>query len=177
MSTAAIRLQSDRLKYPGLLPEETIVLRAWLVQNQQTFDRFDYNFHIGPDQDPGPQYSEATRKSVIAIMKSRIDAVGWRGVQNSLLPVNAESPTEIYALFPSALATIIEVKRRATNTAIGQILSYWHLWQEQFPQGPKPDMVLVCNTYSPNIIPAIRANGIQLNTVSANFTILSPQRS
>ena len=181
VGNAAQRLQSLRLRYPGLLPEETLVLRAWLTLNEAQFDRFDYNVRIGPDQDPGPidprtgiKLSDAVRRDAILSQKLRIDAVGWRGVSNDVLPPSIDTPSQVYALFPSALATIIEVKRRATASAVGQLLTYWHMWITENPDAAQPDLLLVCNTYTPNIVPALKNDGIQLNTVAVDFSILKP---
>lgn len=176
MSTAAQITQSLRLKYPGLLPDETLVLRAWLSINEGKFDRFDYNLRIGPDIDPGPQYSDAVRQDAILLQKLRIDAVGWRGVQNNLLPSDSQTPADVYALFPSALATIIEVKRRATASSIGQIVTYREQWEAEYPDAAQPDTLLVCTTYSPAIVATLTAQGIQLNTVAVNFSVLSTKK-
>lgn len=168
----AQRLESDRHKFPGLLPDEVLVLRAWLTINERGFDRFDYNLRLGPEQDPGPNYTPDVRRCAILIHQMRLDAVGWRGVQNDLLPGATTKAADVYHLFPSAAATIVECKRRATPSAVGQIISYRDTWMHENPSAPRPDLVIVCNTYTPNIVPALTQNRIQLNTVKADFSIL-----
>lgn len=172
MPGVAQRLQSERLKYPGLNPSEIPVMQAWLKINEARFARFDYNVRIGPKQDPGPQFSEATRRSTILNGQLRLDGVFWTGVDNSYLPPQIEHPSEVYAVFPAALALIIETERRATNRTVGDMLIYRDMWATENPNSVKPDLVIACVTYTPNIVPAVMNNGIQINTVRADFSIL-----
>src|SRR5574341_2246525 len=108
MGTPAQTLQSERLKYPGLLPREIIILREWLRLHERDFDRFGYNVRVGDGFDPGPGFSDDVRKQAIDNSKKRIDAVGWQG--SSVL--------------------LIEVKDRAGLSAIGQLIGYRPLWQQ-----------------------------------------------
>lgn len=148
MSTLAQRLESERLKYPGLLPEEILVLRAWLALHQGEYDRFDYNMRIGQGIDPGASYSAEVRKQAVMNTQLRIDAVAWKGTQPS----------------------IVEVKRRATPSNIGQLLTYHSVWRIEFPTGPDPTMRLVCNQFSPHILPRVRESGINLDVVTVDFS-------
>ena len=166
------RMQSDRLQYPGLLPDETLVLRAWLKINEAQFDRFDYNVRIGPAYVSKVPLSPDVQRNANLLHQLRLDAVGWKGVDNSLLPYSIEHPSEVYAVFPSAAATIIDAKRRATNAAIGQVLTYRDNWMSENPQCVTPDLLIVCATYAPNIVPSLLAAQIQLNTVSPDFSLL-----
>jgi hypothetical protein len=148
MGTPAQRLQSERLKYPGLLPDEVLVLRAWLVLHEHEYDRFDYNMRIGQGIDPGANYSPEVRKQAVMNTQLRIDAVGWKGTQ----------------------PTIIEVKRRTTPSNVGQILTYDSVWRKEFPGTPAPILRLVSNTYSPHILPRVQEAGILLDVVQVDFS-------
>lgn len=148
MGTLAQRLESERFKYPGLLPDEVLVLRAWLALHQSEYDRFDYNMRIGQGIDPGDAYSPEVRKQAILNTQLRIDAVAWKGTQ----------------------PTIIEVKRRTTPSNVGQILTYASVWKIEFPSGPAPILRLVCNTFSPNILPRVRESQINLDVVQVDFS-------
>lgn len=170
------RMQSDRLKFPGMTPAEILVLKAWLKINEAQFDRFDYNVRIGPDYvSPTPLTPDVQRNANL-LHKLRLDAVGWRGVDNALLPKLIESPSEIYKLFPQALAVIIDAKRRATTGHVGQLINYRDVWVSENPQNAPPDLVLACATYQPALVPSALAHNIQVNTVSVDFTILRPQK-
>jgi hypothetical protein len=173
VSGVAQRLESERLKYPGVHPDEVLILRSWLATNQKNWTRFDYNVRIGPENDPGPAFSADVRRCSILIHALRLDAVGWRGVQNDLLPPEITRPGEVYKLFPSAVATIVEVKRRATPSVVGQIVTYRDMWAAEYPNAVPPDLVIACATYTDNIAPTLMANRIQLNTLAVDFSQLS----
>lgn len=173
MSTVPQRLEADLLKYPGMQADETVVWRTWAALHQTEYDRFDHNVRLGTGTDPGPAYIAQVRRAMILNTQLRIDAVGWQGIDNTELPTSVESPQQIYNVFPSASPEIFEVKRRATASSIGEILSYFHAWDEAFPNNPAPQLRIVCAGYSSTIVPVARANDITLDVVAVNFSILS----
>jgi len=172
MSTPAQTLQSERLKYPGLLPREIIIFREWLRLHERDFDRFDYNVRVGDGFDPGPAFDAATRRMAIANSQKRIDAVAWQG----------------------SAVTLIEVKDRAGLSAIGQLIGYRPLWQQtasdllsgrrlpadedwQFEivrrrPATVPELLLVTNRLQPDLPVVVESAGIRLNVVEVLFTEL-----
>lgn len=168
------RFASRRAKFPGLISEEILVLEAWLKLNAATFDRFDYNVRIGPDYVSPVPLDAAVQRDANLLHKLRIDAVGWRGVDNSRLPPRIEHPREVYSLFPSALATIIDAKRRATNRVIGQLIAYRDNWTQENAEAATPDLVCTCASYAPSILASVHQQNIQLNVVAVDFTPLRP---
>lgn len=173
MPNPAQRLESDLLAYPGMLVDETVVWRAWALQHQSEYDRFDHNIRIGPAKDPGPGFLPSVRKAEMLNSQMRIDSVGWQGIDPTLFPAIVENPADIYALFPSAEATIFEVKRRATLAAYGEIMGYNHAWVAEFSNNPPPKLIIVCADYAQTILPATRASNVQIDVVQATFSILS----
>lgn len=173
MANPAQRLEADLQSYPGMLVDETVVWRAWAMLHQGEYDRFDHNIRLGPGKDPGPAFLPAVRRAEFLNSQMRIDSVGWQEIDNALLPADVNSPEQIYSVFPSALATIFEVKRRATLAALGEIVGYNHAWLADFPNQPRPRLVIVCAEYAQTILPASTALGITIDLVQANFTILS----
>lgn len=173
MANPAQRLEADLLSYPGMQVDETVVWRAWAALYQTEYDRFEHNIRLGPGNDPGPAYLPAVRQAEILNSQMRIDSVGWQEIDNAMLPAVVNSPQDVYDVFPSALATIFEVKRRATLQAVGEILGYYSAWVEEWPNNPQPKMVIVCTEYASTILPATRAMNIGLDVVIANFRILS----
>jgi hypothetical protein len=134
-----------------MAPREAIIFNQWLTQYGGAYDRFDYNVRVGNGTDPGPQYSQADRQMYILNTQKRMDAVGWKGAQ----------------------PTIIEVKDRATASCMSQLLTYKTLWPITFPGTPAPLLLLVTNRVSADMPPVLTANGITLQIVEANFGILS----
>lgn len=150
MSTPAQRLQADRLRFPGLLPREVLVLKAWLNLHEAEFDRFDYNVRLGEGNDPGSQFPQGIRDMAIKNTQKRVDAVAYKSDQ----------------------PTLIEVKDRAGFSAIGQIVGYDALWRHQFPTTPAPKMLIVCNRFASDILPVLQRQGIEINQVDVDFSIL-----
>lgn len=154
MGTPAQRLASDRATYPGMQVDEILVWKAWLQLNQGSYDRFDYNVHVGPGVDPGPSVAEPYRTNAIQLSQARLDAVGWQ----------AGSPT------------IFEVERYAKARSVGQLLTYRSLWEQSTLSPATPAIALVAAGYDPNIIPAVEEHGIDLYTVPIDFSSLAPAR-
>ncbi|MGH9492917.1 MAG: hypothetical protein ACRD2K_05400, partial [Terriglobales bacterium] len=174
MGTPAQTLQSERLKYPGLLPREIIIFREWLRLHERDFDRFDYNVRVGDGFDPGPGFSPDVRQQAIENSKKRIDAIAWQG----------------------SAVTLIEVKDRAGLSAIGQLIGYRPLWQQtvsDFLSGRRtdfdedwkveitrrrpatvPPLLLVTNRAQPDLGVVVESAGIRLNLVDVLFTELHP---
>lgn len=150
-NTPAQKLQSERLKYPGLLPREIIVLRNWLKLHESEYTRFDYNVRLGSGDDPGPSWPDNIRQMAIMNTQKRADAVGWQGNQ----------------------PTIIEVKDRATFAAIGQLAGYYALWHDSFSESPDPKLKLVCNRFQSDILAVVQFHGISLDVVEADFSELA----
>lgn len=151
MATPAQRLMDLRQKYPGMAPREVIIFQQWQREHGNEYDRFDYNVRIGNGTDPGPQYSDADRQMYILNTQKRIDAVGWKGAQ----------------------PTIIEVKDRATASCMSQLITYDALWEVTFPNTPKPLLLLVTNRFSADMQLVLDRAGIKWNLVEASFGVLS----
>jgi hypothetical protein len=132
--------------------DEILVWRNWLQLHQADYDRFDYNVRIGTSQDPGPAFADNIRQMAIKIRSLRLDAVGYQG----------------------ATPTIFEVKRRAGPENVGQLLTYFHVWQDQQLSTITPRLVLVASDMSAHILPVLKATGIELVMVPTNFSFLSP---
>lgn len=145
--------ESDRQTFPGMLPLEIAIMKAWLTAHEKEYDRFDYNVRIGSGTDPGPSYDKTMRDMALAITKKRVDAVGWQG----------------------SAPTLIEVKNRATLAAVGQVLSYNVLWKADYPVGPDPKLLLIAATFDPDTIPVLNAHNVTWIAVPVN-PVLIPRR-
>lgn len=173
MANPAQRLESDLQKYPGMLVDETVVWRAWALLHQGEYDRFDHNIRIGPGKEIGAGFLPSVQRAEFLNSQMRIDSIGWQSIDPRYQFGEVTDPQQIYDVFPSALATIFEVKRRATLAAYGEIMGYNHAWLEDFPNNPAPKLIIVCADYSQTILAAVRASNVQVDVVQANFSILS----
>jgi hypothetical protein len=149
-NTLAQRMQADRLKFPGLLPAEVLVLKAWLVLHEGEYDRFDYNYRLGTGLDPGPAYAPEIRRQAIMNSQKRIDAVGYQG-QN---------------------VTLVEAKRRAGFSNIGQLVGYRDLWIREHPDQPTPRLVLVATAVQTDLVHVAQQQKIDIDFVEADFAQL-----
>lgn len=170
--TVAQRLESLRLQYPGLIPEETLVARAWHELYQQNYLGFQYNVRIGSGDDPGPSYADYARQNAILNSQLRLDCVAWQNLKPGYVLTDGANPALVYLENPVALPTLVEFKRRAATSAVSQLLAYGHLWSSDFPGQPSPLLLLVANSVSQTIVPVLERAGIALVTVQCDFSIL-----
>jgi hypothetical protein len=153
-STPAQTLQADRLRFPGMLPREVLIFRNWLGTHESEYDSFDYNARVGAGFDPGAGWDESIRAMAIANSQKRLDVVGWKGTQ----------------------ATLIEVKDRAGASALGQLLTYAPLWSTAHQDLPRANMRLVTNRLQPDIGVVASYWGIAVDVVATDFSILARDR-
>lgn len=146
-------LQKERLLWPGMLPAEILIFQNWLKIYGANYDKIEGNVRIGAGHDPGPSFADYIRKDAMMSTKLRIDAVAYQG----------------------AKPTLIEVKRRAGASALGQLLTYEAVWIEDFPATAKPALLLITDQLQPNILPLIKKAGIALAVVKTDFSVLSPK--
>lgn len=144
-------LQSERLKWPGMLPAEVLIFKGWLEKYGANYDRVDGNVRIGAGFDPGASWPEEQRRNAILNTKLRIDAVAYQG----------EKPT------------LIEVKRSAGASALGQLLTYEAVWLKDYPATPAPGLALVTNAIQDNMMPLITKAGIVLYLIPTDFSVLA----
>jgi hypothetical protein len=141
----ALVMLADRHKLPGLLPAEILVLRAWLLLHEGEYDSFDFNVRLGSGFDPGPKYEDNIRRQWIMNTQKRLDAVGYQGNQ----------------------ATIIEAKRRAGLSNIGQLVGYKVLWLRDHPDTPTPKLLLVTTSVQTDIFDVAQDSNIRVEIVDA----------
>ena len=139
-------------QYPGLLPAESAIFRAWAAANPDRFETVDFNTRIGPGFDPGPTWTPSQRQNAILNTQWRIDAIGWLRGQ----------------------PTLIEVKYRAGTTALGALLGYRHHYTQAYPQFPNPPLMLIAKSLQPNIQDPLQAFGIQVELASPERVTFPP---
>jgi hypothetical protein len=131
---------SELPSYGSLFAPEQDVLRRWLKAHESEYERFEFNVRIGPGYDPGPGYDDAIRRMAQMNSQRRIDAIAYKG-------------TEV---------TIIEVKRRGSFAAIGQLIGYETHWSKDHPGESSPKLLLICGSL---------AEGTDLVAARAGVTI------
>jgi hypothetical protein len=124
--------------YPERTDKESAVMRDYLLAHGAEFDRFSFSVRVGQGATPTPDLLPNVAKNVVFSSQKRIDMLFWRGPQ----PV------------------IIEVKVNITPATLGQILTYRHLWLEENPGVPDPDLVVVGRVTDPDTVRALNAAGV-----------------
>lgn len=115
---APMKVISDRERllrtvvYPGMDPEESRVLRAFIRKHGAEYDEFRFNVRVGPGDQIGEEFDAAVRRSIEAVTKARPDTVAWTAPNR---------------------ATIIEVKVAWMNEAVWQLLGYRDAYRQTFP--------------------------------------------
>jgi hypothetical protein len=127
---------------------ERIVLAAWLAKHAAEFSSFKYNVPLGPGADPGATYSDSIRQMAIQNSKRKVDVVAYVGIR----------------------PTLLEIKERATPSAIGQLLTYAHLWEQETEFTGTPNLKIVAARVSPGVIEAAQKAGIDVEIVLADFS-------
>jgi len=91
--------------------QETAVAHAYLIAHQNDFDRVEFNVGLGPGIDLGPGYEPWVQTAATASSKPRADMIGYRG----------------------NTATLVEFKGRVGPSAMGQLITYWHILTQDNP--------------------------------------------
>lgn len=91
---------------------ESAVGRAWLLKHGDEWDRVEFNVGLGPGIDLGPGYADYVQKAATASTKPRADMI----------------------VFRDGSAAIVELKGRIGPSALGQLLTYWHMLQADNPK-------------------------------------------
>lgn len=91
---------------------ETAVAKEYLIKHVEDFDRVEFNVGLGPGLKLGPGYADYVQLSATASTKPRADMILYRG----------------------DVPTIVEVKGRIGPSAMGQLLTYWHILKEDNPK-------------------------------------------
>lgn len=140
----------DRVRFGALLPREALILKTWLQQHGSEYTRIDTDVRVGPGQDPGPTFSDAQRQLWTKLTQHRIDAI----------------------LYDTGGAVIVEVKDRADAQAIGQLILYGKLWQEENPKASAPRLLLLAASSQVGLEPALKTGSITLQLVPLSFSPL-----
>lgn len=130
-----------RTSYPHMRTDEARIWTRFLETTTLEFEKIIYDLHLGTGVLPLPSDPDYMRRLLSAVTKKRVDAVG-------------ETNTDIW---------IFEVKPRISMSALGQLVTYFELYQEEHrPVKPvmlaaigereAPDIRTAFDLYAVNII-------------------------
>lgn len=153
--SALARLLGDRATWPGMTLDEVAVLRTYMQKNAPFYTSVEADVRIGIGKDPGPSFTDAQRAQAIQDTKLRPDVIAWRDAQ----------------------PFIIEVKKEARVSAIGQLLAYKAAWIAEGRSFAAPICVLLAAFVDPNVYPLAKLNAVQVITVEVDFGTIRPATS
>jgi hypothetical protein len=99
-----------RTHYPHMLADEARIWTRFLQATCLVFENITYDLHLGAGVLPLPSDPEYMRRLLSAVTKKRVDALG-------------ETEGDIW---------IFEVKPRISMSALGQLVTYFELYQQEF---------------------------------------------
>lgn len=131
---------SIRMQFPERSEEESVLLSQFLQAHGMEYDRYSVTVRVGQGTPPDPDHLPGVQRQTIFNSQLRIDMMAWAGGQ----------------------PFIFEVKKRAGHYAIGQLITYRHLWLEEFPDAPSPRLAVIARTIEPDMERVFAANGIDV---------------
>jgi len=131
-----------RRYFPERTQNESSVIRDFLLAHGQEFDRYDFSVRVGVGATPDPALPQKQQNAIVRSSRKRIDILAWRGAQS----------------------VIVEVKVDITPASLGQILTYRHLWLEENPNAPEPELIIVGRTVDEDTVRALQGAGITVYT-------------
>jgi hypothetical protein len=117
------------IKFPHLAPEDEKIWRRFIDQNPLFFSSVDYDFRVGEGRDYSEFPDDIYKKDMIHLSQKRIDVIGYK-------------LNEAY---------IIELKPKATFSAIGQVIGLTELYKRENPTNPNVKSVIITDEILPDM--------------------------
>lgn len=120
-------------------PEDVAAWERFIDANPGYFDSVDYNFALGEGVDVGEGEPESQRRGFQTLTQKKVDVVGYRG----------------------SSVFIVEVKPVADMRALGQALSYSHLYAAAHPEVTDLQRMVVAGDIERELAPVYAAQSVQ----------------
>lgn len=127
-------------RFPHMYAAESDIWRRWLERYGKKYLKFSYDLHVGKLWPQLEKLPPKWRRGAEAVYLKRIDVVGYQ----------------------ADCETVFEVKIRAGLGALGQIIGYLALYEEQFSPTKELKGAIVCNDVDPNVRWILEDHGIEL---------------
>jgi hypothetical protein len=126
------------MQFPERTPRESALIADFLRAHIDEYERYSFTVRVGQGAAPNPEHLPGVQRQTVTNSQLRIDMLAWQGAQ----------------------PFIFEVKDRAIHAAIGQLLSYRHLWMEDNPDALEPRLAVIARTIEPDMERVYRASEI-----------------
>ena len=118
-----------RSYYPHMLEDEARIWTKFLQTTALEFQKITYDVHLGQGILPLPGEPDFMKDLKLAVTRKRVDAV-------------AETADDIW---------IFEVKPRAGMSALGQLVNYFELYQQEYRPTKPLMLAVICEREEPDI--------------------------
>lgn len=126
--------------FPEKTKTESTVYRDYLQAHIHEFDYVILQVRLGVGMTPDPSHLEGIQQQAIRNSLKIIDILGWKGLQ----------------------PTIIEVKKRVTVAALGQVRGYRQLFMEANPEALEPHLKIVGRYSDIDTLRILAVEGIEV---------------
>jgi hypothetical protein len=126
------------MQFPERTRWESALLTHFLLAHGLEYDGYQVSVRVGQGRPADPSHDPAIQQQTVEGSKLRIDLLAHIGNQ----------------------PYIYEVKRRANHHAIGQLLTYQHLYAEDHPDEPPARLGVIAATIDPDLERVFLAQGI-----------------
>lgn len=126
-------------KYPHMLVEEVRVWKRFLKRHGDSFTKYRYDVHVGQGIGRLPGYSKKLQNMAITLTQKRIDVVAARGAETF----------------------IVEIKGRASMSAIGQLMTYKILYEFKYGHGTVSGLAVVAESVDRDVSRVMEVFNIQ----------------
>lgn len=116
--------------YPHMMPEDTDVWTRFLKERHLNITKVWYDVRVGSMVFMGPEASEMETRIAAGLTRKRIDAV-------------VEVAGETW---------VIEVKPYANMYAVGQVITYVRLFEQEYEHIGELRAVIVCDDYDSDLV-------------------------
>src|SRR5579859_3317242 len=140
---ASLREQLVKIQFPERTPNESAIIRDWLLRHLEEFDRYSLSVRVGAGIAPDPTHDAGVQASTAFSSRKRIDILAWKGNQ----------------------PYIFEVKQRLIPAALGQLLTYAHLWMEENPDAAQPILGAIARTSDDDTNRVLQVHGVTVYLV------------
>jgi len=132
--------QLVRMQFPERNHFESAIIVDFLKARGREYDRYSISVRVGQGLTPDPTHLPAVQLNTIRGTQKRIDMMAWQGLQ----------------------AFIFEVKLRLQPYALGQLLTYRHLWMEENPDALEPRLAVIARIGDPDTERALEQHGVDV---------------
>lgn len=129
--------------YPHMLEEDRVVWTRWLRMRGSRIDRVWYDVHVGLPVEVPNDLPPEIRAVSLAVTRKRIDCVARSGLE----------------------WWVIEVKPFGNFTALGQVIGYRRLFQEEYEVAGTVVGVVVCGKVDPDLVDDFADRGVRIEEV------------